>query len=91
MDPGNSTVLWRLFRAAGPYDSTRAGARLAQGRPAKGERTHAVILPGGPPFTLAFFANDEMDRVENYDAVDLAVFRADEIKRSLVADGWKED
>ena len=43
----------------------------------------AVILPGGPPYTLAFFANDEMDRVENYETMDLALFRADEIKRSL--------
>jgi hypothetical protein len=55
------------------------------------ERAHAVILPGGPPFTLAFFANDEMDRVENYDTMDLAMFRADEIKRGLLADDWKED
>jgi hypothetical protein len=71
-----STVLWRLFRAAGP---------------AKGDRTHAVMLPGGPPFTVAFFANDEMDRVENYESVDVVLFRADEIKRGLLADGWKED
>jgi len=49
------------------------------------------VLPGGPPFTLAFFANDEMDRVENYDAIDLAVFRADEIKRGLLEEDWKED
>ncbi|MEY4093614.1 MAG: hypothetical protein RLZZ53_813 [Acidobacteriota bacterium] len=55
------------------------------------DRTRAVILPGGPPFTLAFFANDQMDRAENYDTMDLAVFRADEIRRSLEADGWKED
>ena len=58
---------------------------------AKAERSRAVILPGGPPFTLAFFANDEMDRVENYDTMDLALFRADEIKRSLLDDDWKED
>jgi hypothetical protein len=76
MEAAGSTVLWRLYRAAG------AG---------KGDRSHAVILPGGPPFTLAFFANDEMDRVENYDTTDLALFRADEIKRSLLADDWKED
>lgn len=55
------------------------------------DRTRAVILPGGPPFTLAFFANDEMDRVENYESMDLAVFRSDEIRRSLEADGWKDD
>lgn len=51
----------------------------------------AVILPGGPPYTLAFFSNDEMDRVENFDAVEIALFRADEIKQSLTADGWHEE
>ena len=69
-------MLWRLFRTSGPE---------------KGQRVHAVVLPGGPPFTLAFFANDEMDRVENYESMELALFRADEIKRSLLADDWKED
>ena len=75
MDPG-STTLWRLYRAAGPN---------------KGDRIHAVVLPGGPPFTLAFLANEEMDRVENYDSMDLAVFRADEIKRGLLEEDWNED
>lgn len=51
----------------------------------------AVILPGGPPHTLAFFADAAMDRAENYDTMDLALFRADEIKRSMAADGWVED
>ena len=55
------------------------------------DHMRAVILPGGPPFTLAFFANDDMDRIENYESMDLAVFRANEIKRSLVADEWTED
>jgi hypothetical protein len=75
MEAAGTTVLWRLYRTAGT----------------RGERSHAVILPGGPPFTLAFFANEEMDRVENYDTTDLALFRADEIRRSLLADGWKQD
>jgi hypothetical protein len=69
-------VLWRLFRPSGEH---------------KGDRTRAVILPGGPPFTLAFLVNDGMDRVENYDAMALAIFRSDEIKRSLLNDGWKEE
>jgi hypothetical protein len=60
-------------------------------KPTTRDRVHAVILPGGPPFTLAFFANDEMDRVENYETMELAVFRSDEIKRSLLEDDWKED
>ena len=76
MEAAGSTVLWRLFRATGP---------------ANAERSHAVILPCGPPFTLAFFANDEMDRVENYETMELAMFRAGEIKRSLMHDRWQED
>lgn len=55
------------------------------------EHARAVILPGGPPFTLAFFANNQMDRVENFDALEIAVFRADEIKQSLTVDGWHEE
>jgi hypothetical protein len=55
------------------------------------EHARAVILPGGPPHTIAFFVNDTMDRVENYDTMDLAVFRADDIKRALMADGWTEE
>jgi hypothetical protein len=77
VDPGGSTtVLWRLYRASGPD---------------KGDRVEAAILPGGPPFTLTFLANGETDRVENYDTMELAMFRADEIKRSLLDEDWKED
>ena len=36
------------------------------------EAAHAAILPGGPPFTLAFFVGGQLDRVENYDTLDLA-------------------
>ena len=54
------------------------------------EHARAVVLPGGPPFTLAFFANDEMERVENYDSMEIALFRADEVRRSLESDGWSE-
>ena len=75
MEAAGSAVLWRLLRKG----------------PTNNDRSHAVILPGGPPHTLAFFANDEMDRVENYETMDLAVFRADDIKRSLLAEDWKED
>jgi hypothetical protein len=60
-------------------------------RPASRDRVRAVVLPGGPPFTLAFFANDDMDRVENYETMELALFRADEIKRSLLDEDWKDD
>jgi hypothetical protein len=55
------------------------------------EQSRAVILAGGPPHTVAFFVNNMMDRVENYDTIDLAVFRAQDVKRSLVDNGWRED
>lgn len=55
------------------------------------EAAHASVLPGGPPFTLAFFVAGQLDRVENYETLDLAVFRAEDVKRSLVAEGWTED
>jgi hypothetical protein len=58
---------------------------------ARREHARAVILPGGPPHTLAFFVNDAMDRAENYDTLDLALFRAEDVKRSLVEDGWREE
>jgi uncharacterized alpha-E superfamily protein len=55
------------------------------------ERSRAVILPGGPPHTLAFFVNDTLDRAENYDSLDLAMFRATDVKTTLTREGWKED
>lgn len=76
MEAAGSAVLWRLVRATG---ATR------------GDFSHAVVLPGGPPYTLAFFANNGMERVENYETMDLALFRAEEIKRALLDDDWKED
>jgi hypothetical protein len=54
------------------------------------EHAHAAILPGGPPFTVAFFVDHQLDRVENYDTLDLAVFRAEDVKRSLLEEGWTE-
>jgi hypothetical protein len=55
------------------------------------EHSRAVMLPGGPPHTLAFFVNDTMDRVENYETMELAIFRAEDIRRSLVQDGWEDE
>lgn len=60
-------------------------------KPASRDRARATVLPGGPPFTLAFFANDDLDRLENYETMELALYRADEIMRSLLEDDWQED
>jgi hypothetical protein len=55
------------------------------------EGAYAAILPGGPPFTLAFFVAGQLDRVENYETLDLAVFRAEDVKKTLIAEGWKDE
>jgi hypothetical protein len=80
MESAGPTVLWRLFRSPGHRSLGEGGAHV-----------RAVLLPGGPPYTLSFFADDQLDRAENYDTIELAMFRADEIRRSLAADGWSED
>ena len=80
METAAPTVLWRIFKGPGHRS-------LGEG----GDHARAVILPGGPPYTLAFFSNEQMDRVENFDAMEIALFRADEIRRSLMDDGWAED
>lgn len=54
------------------------------------ERAHAVVLPGGPPFTVAFFVNERLDRVENYDTMDLALFRAESIRQAMMREAWTD-
>jgi hypothetical protein len=56
-----------------------------------GGHARSVMLPGGPPHTVAFLVNDVTDRVEQFDDLALALFRADDIKRSLAGDGWTEE
>jgi len=55
-----------------------------------GRHARAVLLPGDP-LTLTFFVDHVMDRAERFDAIDIALFRADEVKRSLMTEGWKDD
>ncbi len=59
-------------------------------RPGGGGHARAVLLPGERP-TVTFFVDDVLDRAENYDAEDVALFRAEDVKRTLLSDGWKED
>lgn len=58
---------------------------------ARGERARAVVIPGDPQSTLTVFVGDVLDRAENYDALDLALFRADDLKATLVGQGWRDD
>ena len=60
--------------------------RLTRGK----EAAHATVFPGEPQTTVAWFVNGVMDRAEKYDSLDLALARADEIRGTLLRDGWKE-
>ena len=77
---------------SGPFDKLKVVPSVVEGRArSRGDNARAVILPGGPPFTLAFFANEEMERVENYESMEIALFRANDVRRSLESDGWTAD
>ena len=51
---------------------------------------HATIIPGTAHTTVTWFFDGIMDRAENYDTLDLAVARADDIKGMLLRDSWME-
>ena len=51
---------------------------------------HATVLPGDSVTTLTWFFDGVMDRAENYDSLDLAMARADDVKGVLLRDGWTE-
>ncbi|MBI4263411.1 MAG: hypothetical protein HY657_03460 [Acidobacteria bacterium] len=58
--------------------------RLTRGR----STAHATIFPGGTHATLTWFFDGVMDRAENYDSMELALARSDEIRGILLRDGW---
>ena len=51
---------------------------------------HATIFPGEDQVTVTWFFDGVMDRAENYDAMDIALSRADHIRGVLLRDGWRE-
>ena len=49
---------------------------------------HATIFPGTLQTTITWFFDDVMDRAENYDSLELALARAEQIRGVLMRDGW---
>jgi hypothetical protein len=49
---------------------------------------HATIFPGDIHTTITWFFDGVMDRAENYDSLDLAMARADQIRGVLLGEGW---
>jgi hypothetical protein len=60
--------------------------RMTRGRSA----AHATLIPGDRENTVTWFFNGVMDRAEQYESIELAMARADEIRGILIRDGWKE-
>lgn len=58
---------------------------------AEGRHARAVLLPGAPHLTLTFFVDNVMDRAENFDSMDIALFQSEDVKRTLMSDGWREE
>jgi hypothetical protein len=58
-------------------------------RMTRGKNTaHATIFPGDTLTTITWFFDGVMDRAENYNALELAMARADQIRGVLLGDGW---
>ena len=60
--------------------------RLQRGR----NRAHATVFPGDGYTTLTWYFDGVMDRAENYDATEIALARADQIRGILLGDGWTD-
>lgn len=60
--------------------------RLSRGR----STAHATIFPGTTQTTVTWYFDGVMDRAENYDSMELAMARADQIRAILLQDGWTE-
>jgi len=60
--------------------------RMSRGR----STAHATIFPGDTQTTVTWFFDGVMDRAENYETLDLALARADQIRGILLKYGWKE-
>ena len=60
--------------------------RMKRGR----STAHATLFPGERQTTVTWYFDGVMDRAENYDTLDLALSRADQIRGILLKDGWKE-
>ena len=54
----------------------------------RGNAAHATVLPGERTVTVTWFFDGVMDRAENYDSMDLALARADQILGILLRDDW---
>jgi hypothetical protein len=68
------------------YDEPTVIWRLKRGSSV----AHATIIPGAGQAAVSWFFDGTMDRIENYDSVELALARADHIRGVLERNGWTD-
>jgi len=74
----------------GPNDPNDPNAPCVLWRLVRGRSiAHATIFPGSAETTLTWFVDGVMDRAENYESMELALARADDVRGVLLRDGWK--
>lgn len=66
-------------------------ATLWRLRNQRGDRARATLIPGSPASTLCFFVNDELARGENFEEWATALLRADEVRATLLEEGWRTE
>ena len=85
-DPNNPTD--RTFRTGSDDVSNDPDGAVAHDARPQRRRTRRSSL--APHNTVTWFFDGVMDRAEQYDSIELAMARADEIRGILLRDGWKE-
>jgi hypothetical protein len=53
-----------------------------------GSVAHATLIPGGAVNTLAWFVDGTMQGGENFETLDLALFKSEHVRLVLIDDGW---
>jgi hypothetical protein len=56
-----------------------------------GDTARATLIPGTPQSTLVFFVNEQLERGENFNEWESALALAEEVKRGMLTNGWRDD
>jgi hypothetical protein len=60
--------------------------RMSRGRAS----AHATLFPGPGAVTITWYFDGVMDRAENYESMELALARSEDVRGLLLRDGWQE-
>ena len=55
-----------------------------------GGAARVTLIPGHPTSTLVWFVDETLDRAENFADWNAAIARAEETRRLMLEDGWRD-